>query len=580
MSELVARLRMRLDREAGMQKLDETVEKYGFANGSPWSFKDHEFQREIIKDTSSRISVRKCSQVGLSELMVQKLLAMAASLRHVRIIFTLPTKDMATAFSKDRVDGAIDQSDFYSGMVEKASNSASQKKIGSCMVYIAGSFGANSAISVPAEVLIHDEVDFSNQVVLGKLNSRIRHASIVDDKGYRGLKYMFSTPTVDGFGIDETFQQGSKKYYLVRCEHCEKWQNPQFATDFTIPGFDGPLSEFGREDSFLPSVNLDEARINCSDCKKDLFRSLCDPDRRQWVALHPDRHEQSYQVNPWDVPKYNTPSEIARQIQGYPLKSDFYNFVLGLPYSDADNSFITDEVYKMSVKTVAPLAYLASVVTQHTVMGMDIGKVCHLTVAIPMGTKLHVVWMEKIQNSRSSPAAPEVLKRFDYFRCVFMCIDSLPDISLVNTLLQARQDIRAVVYVRSIAGPTIFEEKTHEPIVNVDRTKSLSYLLNKHNAQDIQYPKIDSQTDEMFEHLKTTKKIRRQNADGSFTELFQTTSSNDHWVHSLHYTMLAAEMKFGMGHSGSGLTAPVGVGVVRVGSANEVEDELAKRYIW
>ena len=118
MSDVVARLRMRLDREAGMRQLDETVLKYGHANGQPWSFKDHEFQREIIRDTSSRISVRKCSQVGLSEIMVQKLLAMAASLRHVRIIFTLPTKEMATSFSRDRVDGAIDQSDFYSGLVE------------------------------------------------------------------------------------------------------------------------------------------------------------------------------------------------------------------------------------------------------------------------------------------------------------------------------------------------------------------------------------------------------------------------------------------------------------------------------
>ena len=580
MSELVERLRMRLDREAGMQKLDETVLKYGYANGSAWSFKDHEFQREIIKDTSSRISVRKCSQVGLSEVMVQKLLAMAASLRHVRIIFTLPTKDMAVAFSKYRVDGAIDQSDFYAGMVEKASNSASQKKIGSCMVYIAGSFGANSAISVPAEILIHDEVDFSNQVVLGKLNSRIRHASLVDDQGYRGLKYMFSTPTVDGYGIDLTFQQGSKKYYFVKCEHCETWQNPQFSTDFVLPGFNESMDKFGREDAFSPHINIDGTQILCPGCRRDLFTSLINPDRRQWVALHPDRHEQSYQVNPWDVPKYNTPSQIVRQMQDYPLKSDFYNFVLGLPYSDADNSFITDEVYKLSVKTVDPLPYLASLITQQTVMGMDVGKVCHLTVAIPMGSKLHVIWAERIQNSRAQPAAPEVLNRFDFFKCAFMCIDSLPDISLVNTLLQARQDIRAVVYVRNIAGPTIFEEKTYEPIVNVDRTKSLTFLLNKHNSQEIRYPKSDAITNDFFEHLKTTKKIRRQNADGTFTELFQTTSSNDHWVHSLHYAMLAAEIKFGLGSFNSGFSAPVSVGVAKVGSNHEEIDPLVKQYLW
>ena len=179
---LYERLRMRLDREAGMTALDETVEKYGYIQGKRFSFDGHEFQREIIRDTSSRIAVRKCSQVGLSELMVQKLLAMASSMRHVRFIFTLPTKEMATMFSKDRIDGAIEQSDFYSSLVSASTNSASQKQIGSCTVYVAGSFGSNSAISVPAEVVVSDEVDFSNPIVLGKLNSRLRQDTSVDTK--------------------------------------------------------------------------------------------------------------------------------------------------------------------------------------------------------------------------------------------------------------------------------------------------------------------------------------------------------------------------------------------------------------
>ena len=125
------RLRMRFDRESGMTALDETVLKYGYVQGNRFSFHEHEFQRQIIKDTSSRISIRKCSQVGLSEVMVQKLLAMASSMRHVRIIFTLPTKEMASSFSKDRIDGAIEQSDFYGSLTTAGTNSSSQKKIGS-----------------------------------------------------------------------------------------------------------------------------------------------------------------------------------------------------------------------------------------------------------------------------------------------------------------------------------------------------------------------------------------------------------------------------------------------------------------
>ena len=580
MSDVVARLRMRLDREAGMRQLDETVLKYGHANGQPWSFKDHEFQREIIRDTSSRISVRKCSQVGLSEIMVQKLLAMAASLRHVRIIFTLPTKEMATSFSRDRVDGAIDQSDFYSGLVEKANNSAAQKKIGSCMVYLTGTFGSNSAISIPAEVVISDEVDFSSQIVLGKLNSRLRHAQIVDEFGNRGLRYYFSTPTVDGFGIDAEFQKGSQKYYQVKCKCCNHWQVPTFNQSFRVKGFDDAMEKFSREDAHHLVDTLDQTKMHCEKCDADLFSSLIDPDCREWVALHPQRNEQSYQVSPWDLPTYNTPNAIVKQVGDYPLKSDFYNFVLGIPFSDASNSFITDDLYKMTVRTVDPIGYLAGLVMQSTVIGLDVGKICHMVVAVPMGKKMHVIWAEKIKNTRDLPAAPEIVARYDYFKCAFMCVDSGPDITLVNTLIKQR-DIKSVVYVRNINGPKFFEEKTNEPVINVDRTKALTFLLDKHNNQDILYPKNDSITNEIFEHLKTTKKIRRQNADGSITELFTATSTVDHYCHALLYTMVAAEVKFGLGYVGVGIFAPVSVTPVTVGKTHKEEVDMFSKYmVW
>ena len=170
-NEIVDRLRMRLDRESGMGDLSSIVERYSYIEGKPFSFHNHEYQREIVNDTSARISVRKCSQVGLTELMVQKTLAMCATLQHSRLIFTLPTATMAASFSKDRIDGAVSQSSFYERLVERASNSAAQKKIGSNMLYISGTYSANAAISIPAEILVHDEIAFSE---IGRASCRER----------------------------------------------------------------------------------------------------------------------------------------------------------------------------------------------------------------------------------------------------------------------------------------------------------------------------------------------------------------------------------------------------------------------
>jgi hypothetical protein len=558
---------MQLNREEGLKELDQVVLKYGKVNGRPWSFKDHEFQIEIIRDTRSRIDVRKCSQVGLSELMVQKTLGMGATLQHTRIIFTLPTRDMAMPFSKDRFDSAIDQSDFYSGLVAKASNSASQKKIGTCTLYITGSFGANSAISVPAEVVISDEVDFSNEAVLGKLNSRLRHAQMVDAQGNRGMRMRFSTPTVDDYGVDAGFKSGDQRYYMVRCRHCQTWQVPDFYHDFVIPGWDKGMRELTREDVKANTLDLQGAYIKCSCCGKDLQSSLLDPSRRQWVAARPDVWDHSYQVYPWDVPKYNTPPAIIKQMADYPLRSDFFNFVIGLPYSDAENTFIVTEEHRRQYSSVELWYFQLFSVTCQTVGGMDVGKTCHLTVKAKVGKVWHLVWAERIRNTKDDPAVPQVLARFDYYRMAKLCIDSGPDITLVNSLVAARPErITAVVYVGKVSGIMPIDLKADGTVVNADRTKTLSLLLAKHNTGEIRYPLDESVTKDVFAHLKTTKKIRMRDADGNFQERFTRTSDTDHWVHSLNYASIAAMCVENLGLVEVIGAAPM-VGRVRVGSA-------------
>lgn len=556
---------MQLNREEGMRELDKVVLKYGRVNGKPYSFQDHEFQQEIIRDTSARIDVQKCSQVGLSEVMVQKTIAMGATMKHIRIIFTLPTRDMAMPFSKDRFDTAIDSSDFYSGLVHKASNSASQKKIGTCTLYITGSFGANSAISVPAEVVISDEVDFSNEVVLGKLNSRLRHASMVDEMGNRGMRMRFSTPTVDDYGVNKGFLAGNQMHYMVKCLGCKQWVLPDFDHDFIVPGFDDSIVKFGREDVSDPRFRIQESYIKCPCCGKDLQQALLNPERRQWVAKRPDVWDHSYQVFPWDVPKYNTPPAIIKQMGDYPLRSDFYNFVIGLPHSDAENNFTVTDEHRKRVSDVDLWIFRQWAVTCQTIGGMDIGKVCHFVVKAKVGRHWYVVWAEKIHNTRENPATGQVIERYDYFRMAMLCIDAGPDITLVNSLVGARQGIRAVVYVGKVSGILPIDEKADGMVVNADRTKTLSLLLNKHNAGEIHYPMREEITKEIFEHLKTTKKIRAKGPDGEMVERFIKTSDTDHWVHALNYSNIAALLVEDLGLSAL-ISAPPSVGKVKVGS--------------
>lgn len=535
---MTSRLRAQLDQDEGLGELDKVVEKYGRVEGEPFNFRNHEFQREIIRDTSSRIYVRKCSQVGLTELAVQKTMAMCAVMKHKRIIFTMPVMAMANKLSKDRIDGLIEQSDYYRGMVVKANNSAALKKIGTCSLYIGGTFGDTGAISVPAEVVINDEVNFSSDVVLGKLSSRLRHAS-KDERGFSGTRIMFSTPTVEDYGIDTLFKRGHQAYYMVKCNHCGSWEYPDFFEDYVVPGFDKPMVDIERRDLENPAYRFQDTWIKCSSCGNDLWPSILDPSRRSWVAKYPDRWEHSYQVDPISVPTHNTPASIMLQVADYPRFDDFVNFTLGLNWSSPDSNFMVSEEHKNRLNDAELWIYGQHIAKTATVAGLDVGKSCHLVVATRIGKQYQVVWAEVIPNTIQHPATEAVINRFDYFKCKRMCVDAGPDITLVNQLVTARGtgSISAVQYVRSIPGLDIISEHDDGELIKADRSKTLEDTMRKHNVGDIHYPA--KLVDEIFSHLKNIKKVRKMDVSGEYVDRFEATGE-DHFGHSLNYCLIAA----------------------------------------
>lgn len=563
---MTQRLKTGLDPASAASSMDVVAERYGMVEGNPFSFDNHEFQREIMRCTSSRLYVRKCSQVGLSEMAVQKLLALCVTLKHKRIIYTMPTQGMAAQFSKDRISGLINQSPYYRSNVLTANDSASQKHIGTCTLYVGGTFGATGAISVPAEVVINDEIDHSNPQVLGMLSSRLRHAS-KDERGYSGTRIKFSTPTLSDYGIDVDFQRGTQRYYAAECSHCDEWVVPDFLQDFRVPGLDKPIIELDRPDLSNPAYHFQDAWIACPECEGDLWEDLCDPQRRKWIARYPERWEESYHVSPWDAPAYNTPASIIRQFGEYHSTADFYNMVIGLPFSSADNSFLYDEEHKDRVATAELWPFHRGVTPRSgatTVAGLDIGKRCHLIVMAISGDTEYVVWSEVIQNSLESPAAQAVMERFEYFNVVRLVVDAGPDLTLVNQLVDAKPlgVISACQYVRKVSGLDIIAEKDDGRIIQADRTKTLDDTMKAHNSAKIRYPR--AHVDDIFAHLKPIKKVRNLDVSGDQVERFESANPEDHFGHALNYARIA-KRALGQFHTTQTVSMPPTVGRLRIG---------------
>ena len=582
-SPFAAALAARTNEQAGIRQLSKVLLRHAHIGAKSWSFKDHEFQLAIVNDVSRRMAVQKCSQIGLSEASVQKVIAMAATMKDVAIMYSLPTRTMMQKFSNDRFDSAIRNSPHYSKLVATAKNSVEQKLIGSSMLYLIGTWGSNDAISIPATVVINDEVDFSNQDVLGKMESRLRHQE-QDEHGFGGYRQMFSTPTVDDFGINGHFKAGDQKYYTVRCKCCGHRQIPDYLHQMVLPGFDRPIEDWSRTFSQSGRYDLTKAMLICEKCGKCLYQSgsLADPAEREWVAAHPGRPRSSYQVYPWDVPRYNSPLSILQQIEMYTTEEDFFNFVIGIPRVTEESMFITTSNKRDEVKSTYYVPYVEGMKAPEAqyFIGMDVGKTCHLVVSAIING------VEEVVNATTITAGDKPLRRlamdiFEYYNPKHMCVDAGPDNSLITDLVAyGKGRIHAVEYANRVDGLKIFTEKDPAPnedynrCLRVDRTKLIGKVMRDHNAGNIRYPV--QVIDNIFVHLKGLRREVNSDPSSSGQLKFKYTKiGDDHYAHALCYCRLA-HMFVEERMSGSTVIAmPPTVGIIRRGGDHKA-DPFAK----
>lgn len=503
-----------------------------------WSFDEHEYQIEILNDVAEDIVIRKCSQVGLSELSVRMCLAMCGMFKSITGIYVLPTSGFATKFAKQRVDPVIDNSKVLKAMISKDTDSSELKRFSNSFLYFAGS--QKEGISVPANLLVIDELDFCSQRHLTTYSSRLRHAR----PGYRRN---FSTPTVHNFGVDKLFQNSNQKYYTVKCRHCHDWVTPDPLTCLEIPGFEGTLAELDRSDLYSAKVKPDEAFLRCPNCRTPVhWQDLCDPSKRRWVAAKPDANRAGYQVYPFDVPTYNTLPKVIRQIEEYESVSDYYNFVWGLPHESADRTFMESAV-RGNIRNcfIPPDEDALDIQKMYgTVMGVDVGKTSWIMIGKPSGKfGLQVIYMEHFRQTTEGSIKERVKTLAKHYGVVRGVIDAGPDFSTSQGVVWESNPMQfwACYYVnQSKAKIDNLTLKEDEGVVTANRTGTFDALSKAVNGGLIQFPQCDD-TETMVKHLKALKRVETVDDEGERLARWVKVD-DDHYAHALNYMNMAATM--------------------------------------
>lgn len=535
-----------------------------------WTFAEHEYQIDILNDTAHEAFFQKCSQVGASELFVRMKLAMLGISEALTIIYVLPTRSFAMRFAKGRVDPVILNSPALQAMKNKDVDSNEMKQFGNCFLYISGSYGQSAAISVPAQVLFWDEVDFCNQKNLTTFRSRMGHAKEDDLWFVRG----FSTPTVFDYGINSYFKRGSQAYYGVFCGHCRDFVQVDFFRDLVIPGFDRDVKEWDKEHLSDPDVNVDACFFRCQHCNHELpWKHFLDPEKRHWLHTFEDRAIRSRQISPFDVPAINPPWRTLRQVDEYEVKGDWVNFKVGVPYEDASSSFLVDTAnWSAGTELEPPLShrelnqlvmekgietdtqFFEWLFTQQQIssscsLGMDVGKTSWFVIRHVSGNERPVIHAERAQASNGNLKF-RYLYLFYIYGCLMGVGDAGPDFTLSQSIVRALPGRAWACYYAASKDNQLqrIQLKAEEGTVSVLRTRTLDMLVSKFNNGQIPMAKLREEPT-MRAHLKSVKRVTEvfdEGEKGSKEKARWISTDDDHFCHALLYSEVAADLVYSL----------------------------------
>jgi hypothetical protein len=348
-------------RRKGPSLLEWSAE-FRVEEGEPLDFDTFPFQRELYEAFGDRslgtVDVMKSAQCGVSAAAVSMALY-GADVWRASILYVLPTGDFAYQFSDTRVKTSIEDSAYLRKRVASTDNKG-LKRIGDAFLYFTGSNSETRALSIPADVLVLDELDRLDQTNIPKFQRRLNAPTSLR------LQRRFSNPSFPETGIHELYLNSDQREWFVRCPKC------RHEADIVYEASDD-------------EHQVDEEREDrvCGRCRRPLPVTAVAEGR--WVARQPRAGRRGYHISRLNVPTETIGALV--EAHGRTSQDDVqahYNFDLGLPYSPKGGSLSRELVYACRRDYVMPTDYSGA---EWVTAGVDVGAVLHVRISrwLPSG---------------------------------------------------------------------------------------------------------------------------------------------------------------------------------------------------
>lgn len=453
------------------------------------NFKNHFFLFDIYSDFSKEIVIKKSAQVGVSTTMIFKKLHLAKNLG-VSTIYTLPSESDIWEFVPTKVDKIIMANSAIRKLLTK--NSATLKEIGGSFIYYKGTISKTAPIMTTADLLIHDELDRSDQKIINQFKSRTI--------GYKGEtpsftgKWTLSNPSVVNNGIDFEWKKSDQKEWMITCPKCK-------------------LEQMLRWDR---NVDFTKGEYVCAECSMILSKK----DRKlgRWVAKNPGVQVSGYHISQL-MASWLTAKDLIKQ-QDEMDADTFANFVLGEPASMGD----VEDFRRLILDCWTP----KELDKPPYILGIDVGRVKHWVLGSSEG-------IFKIGKCESREELEGIIERYN----PLVVMDAGPERTWAEEFRRKYPKFWINFYKRDKDRKKMVHwgEKKEAGIVYSDRNRVIDATINDIACGEILYDLDAATLNQYIKHWEVL--VRKKELDAQGMERFvwdkNMEHAPDHWVHATVY---------------------------------------------
>lgn len=404
------------------------------------------------------------------------------------VIYFFPTDTDVQDFSRGRVTPLLNQNP---SIRNDDVQNVGLKRIGPSWLYFRGMKSNIAMKSVPADLIVFDELDEADPVAMDLARKRTGHSEFKHE-------IQLSVPSLPDYGIDRDFQQSDQREWLLKCGSCGTW------TDL-IGTFPDCLQR--RRGHVFRACRCGAA---------------LDPSIGEWVPRYPDRQEiRGYHLSQL-FSSFVSPASILREFETARSPAEFYRSVIGLPWVNAEDRLSADQVLACCGSHGIEASGTGAV------MGVDIGAPHWAVIA---DRDRRVLWCGEVFGIGD---LDRLMARFEVARCV---VDLLPEQELVRAFA-ARWPGRVYLcsYAEHQRGGPAWREDTQ--MVAVNRTEAIDAVVRGVREQRWVFPRADL-CGTLVRHLTALARTVEEDRETGSRRMIWVRTGPDHLAHAMVYADLA-----------------------------------------